>query len=108
MLNDPLQSNNVEGSICWEEYVRIKHEDWECSACSQAGHQALEMYERDLTTSPLQVECLSTKTLPTRAAKPKLPADFENMTWAKLNEAVLAVHSKTGVSLSLEELYRVR
>ena len=41
------------------------------------------------------------------AAKPKLPADFESITWAKLNEAVLAVHGKKGVSLSLEELYRV-
>ncbi len=41
------------------------------------------------------------------AAKPKLPADFESTTWAKLNEAVLAVHGKKGVSLSLEELYRV-
>ncbi|DBA80768.1 hypothetical protein WJX77_001890 [Trebouxia sp. C0004] len=39
-------------------------------------------------------------------SKPKLPADFESTTWAKLNEAVLAVHGKKGVSLSLEELYR--
>lgn len=41
------------------------------------------------------------------AAKPKLPADFESTTWAKLNEAVVAVNSKQGVSVSLEELYRV-
>ncbi|KAA6417758.1 MAG: ubiquitin- cullin 4 [Trebouxia sp. A1-2] len=39
-------------------------------------------------------------------SKPKLPADFESATWAKLNEAVSAVHGKKGVALSLEELYR--
>jgi hypothetical protein len=41
------------------------------------------------------------------AAKPKLPADFEETTWAKLQAAVRAVHSKSPVSCSLEELYRV-
>ncbi len=42
------------------------------------------------------------------AARPKLPSDFEEATWAKLRNAVQAVHAKRAVSCSLEELYRVR
>eukprot|EP00891_Asterochloris_glomerata_P003718 jgi/Astpho2/3718/fgenesh1_pm.00060_%23_12_t len=38
--------------------------------------------------------------------KPKLPDDFEANTWAKLRQAVLAVHKRQPVSCSLEELYR--
>lgn len=34
--------------------------------------------------------------------------DFEAATWSKLREAVQAVHGKRPVSVSLEELYRVR
>ena len=46
-------------------------------------------------------------TVACHAAKPKLPQDFESTTWAKLDRAIRAVQSKQGVSLSLEELYRV-
>ena len=42
------------------------------------------------------------------AGKPQLPVDFEDATWSKLREAVQAVHGKRPVSVSLEELYRVR
>eukprot|EP00241_Pyramimonas_parkeae_P003213 CAMPEP_0114239402 /NCGR_PEP_ID=MMETSP0058-20121206/8441_1 /TAXON_ID=36894 /ORGANISM="Pyramimonas parkeae, CCMP726" /LENGTH=764 /DNA_ID=CAMNT_0001351581 /DNA_START=97 /DNA_END=2391 /DNA_ORIENTATION=+ len=38
--------------------------------------------------------------------KPKLPEDFEEITWAKLKNAVAAVQAKQPVSCSLEELYR--
>ncbi|XP_024391521.1 cullin-4 [Physcomitrium patens] len=38
--------------------------------------------------------------------KPKLPKDFEEVTWAKLREAVTAIHLKQPVNCSLEELYR--
>eukprot|EP00976_Prorocentrum_cordatum_P068315 1179085-Prorocentrum_minimum.AAC.6 len=38
--------------------------------------------------------------------KPKLPPDFEERTWAKLKDAVNAVHAKQPVACSLEELYR--
>eukprot|EP00753_Platysulcus_tardus_P021034 PLAT8591.1.p1 GENE.PLAT8591.1~~PLAT8591.1.p1 ORF type:complete len:738 (+),score=309.97 PLAT8591.1:37-2250(+) len=38
--------------------------------------------------------------------KPKLPADFEERTWAELLTAVRAVHSKLPISASREELYR--
>lgn len=41
------------------------------------------------------------------AAKPKLPADFADKTWGKLQAAVTAVHQKQPVSCSLEDLYRV-
>lgn len=41
------------------------------------------------------------------AVKPQLPADFEAATWRKLSAAVAAVHEKTPVATSLEELYRV-
>jgi hypothetical protein len=42
------------------------------------------------------------------AAKPGLPANFEEVTWAKLQDAVRAVYAKRPVSCSLEELYSVR
>ena len=40
-------------------------------------------------------------------AKPKLPGDFADKTWSKLQAAVRAVHEKQPVSCSLEDLYRV-
>ncbi len=39
------------------------------------------------------------------AAKPALPSDFEDASWAKLKDAITAVHNQTKVSTSLEELY---
>lgn len=39
-------------------------------------------------------------------SKPKLPTDFEANTWAKLQDAIHAVHGKRAVAYSLEELYR--
>ena len=39
---------------------------------------------------------------------PSIPDDFEDATWAKLREAVVAVHSTAGVRYSEEELYQVR
>lgn len=39
--------------------------------------------------------------------KPKLPKDFEEVTWVKIKEAVTAIHLKQPVNCSLEELYRV-
>lgn len=41
------------------------------------------------------------------ADKPKLPNNFEELTWAKIKEAVTAIHLKQPVNCSLEELYRV-
>lgn len=38
--------------------------------------------------------------------KPKPPADFEQVTWNKLQCAIRAVHTKQAVGHSLEELYR--
>lgn len=38
--------------------------------------------------------------------QPKLPADFESLTWAKLQSAIQAVHSQTAALQSKEELYR--
>lgn len=38
---------------------------------------------------------------------PSIPADFEDVTWAKLTAAVHAVHATTGVTYSDEELYQV-
>ncbi|MEW5312866.1 MAG: hypothetical protein WDW38_004466 [Sanguina aurantia] len=37
--------------------------------------------------------------------KPELPTNFEDVTWAKLQASVQAVHCKLPVSFSLEELY---
>ena len=39
--------------------------------------------------------------------KPKLRENFEDETWAKLEDAVNAVHAKRPVSYGLEQLYRV-
>ncbi|KAJ1619545.1 Cullin repeat-like-containing domain protein, partial [Pavlovales sp. CCMP2436] len=49
------------------------------------------------------VKKLSIKPL---SIKPSLPADFELVTWQKLQAAVRAVHEKRPVESSLEELYR--
>eukprot|EP00897_Mesotaenium_endlicherianum_P001162 jgi/Mesen1/11046/ME000099S10492 len=38
--------------------------------------------------------------------RPKLPEDFEEVTWAKIRGAVQAIHHKQSVACSLEELYR--
>ncbi|CAK9867204.1 unnamed protein product [Sphagnum jensenii] len=38
--------------------------------------------------------------------KPKLPNNFEEVTWVKIKEAVTAIHLKQPISGSLEELYR--
>lgn len=38
--------------------------------------------------------------------KPTLPSNFEEDTWAKLRDAVVAVHNKAPVATSLEELYK--
>lgn len=40
-------------------------------------------------------------------AKPKLPPDFEKLSWGKLKDAVQAVFAKRPVSCSMEELYVV-
>ena len=39
-------------------------------------------------------------------SRPKLPDNFEQVTWARLQAAVRAVHAKEAVGTSLEELYR--
>ncbi|CAI5508271.1 unnamed protein product [Closterium sp. Naga37s-1] len=49
---------------------------------------------------------LSSGPHPPPPAKPQLPPDYEETTWAKLREAVTAIHEKRAVSCSLEELYR--
>lgn len=41
------------------------------------------------------------------AVKPELPSNFEEVTWAKLQDAINAVQCKRPVACSLEELYRV-
>eukprot|EP00271_Cylindrocystis_brebissonii_P008559 TRINITY_DN22947_c0_g1_i1.p1 TRINITY_DN22947_c0_g1~~TRINITY_DN22947_c0_g1_i1.p1 ORF type:complete len:827 (-),score=185.08 TRINITY_DN22947_c0_g1_i1:668-3148(-) len=38
--------------------------------------------------------------------RPKLPDNFEDVTWGKIHEAVTAIHEKKAVAGSLEELYR--
>ena len=40
------------------------------------------------------------------AAKPHLPENFKEATWQKLKEAVQAIHKKTFVIYSSEELYK--
>lgn len=37
---------------------------------------------------------------------PSVPSDFEEKTWSKLRSAVIAISSKTAISISKEELYR--
>eukprot|EP00270_Netrium_digitus_P009725 TRINITY_DN2975_c0_g1_i1.p1 TRINITY_DN2975_c0_g1~~TRINITY_DN2975_c0_g1_i1.p1 ORF type:complete len:809 (+),score=234.88 TRINITY_DN2975_c0_g1_i1:93-2429(+) len=38
--------------------------------------------------------------------RPKLPENFEELTWKKIRDAVRAIHTKQTVACSLEELYR--
>ena len=39
--------------------------------------------------------------------QPKLPENYEEITWLKLKAAVNAVHAKQSAHLSKEELYKV-
>ena len=41
------------------------------------------------------------------AEKPKLPENFEDVTWETLKMAIRAVHAKQPVAMSFEDLYRV-
>lgn len=41
-------------------------------------------------------------------SQPKLPENYEEITWTKLKAAVQAVHRKTAIEISKEELYRVK
>ena len=38
--------------------------------------------------------------------KPKLPDNYQEVTWKKLEEAVAAIHNSTAIQYSLEELYQ--
>ncbi|XP_014681402.1 PREDICTED: cullin-4A-like [Priapulus caudatus] len=38
--------------------------------------------------------------------KPKLPENYQQQTWDKLKEAVIAIHKSTSIKSSLEELYQ--
>ncbi|XP_067949254.1 cullin-4B-like [Watersipora subatra] len=38
--------------------------------------------------------------------RPKLPADYQEVTWQRLKDAVEAIHTQRSVSASLEELYQ--
>lgn len=40
--------------------------------------------------------------------RPKLPANYQEVTWDKLSDAVDAIHHRRSVNTSLEELYQVR
>ena len=53
---------------------------------------------------------IRTPVLPSQqpAEKPKLPDDFEAVTWGKLRTALAAIAAKVPVASSFEELYRVR
>ena len=42
----------------------------------------------------------------TSTVKPDLPRDYEEQTWTKLREAILAVQRQKHISYSLEELYQ--
>lgn len=50
---------------------------------------------------------ISADRLPDFTDKPKLPSNFEEVTWLKIKEAVTAIHLEQTVSCNLEELYRV-
>lgn len=38
--------------------------------------------------------------------KPKLPDNYQQLTWEKLKEAVIAIQMSTSIRYSLEELYQ--
>lgn len=38
--------------------------------------------------------------------KPKLPENYQEKTWEKLSEAVIAIQTSTSIRYSLEELYQ--
>ncbi|XP_046853784.1 cullin-4A-like [Xenia sp. Carnegie-2017] len=58
--------------------------------------------------SPLNAKITGTKKLVVKnfKAKPKLPDNFQDLTWGNLKEAIHAIHNKTSISSSLEDLYK--
>lgn len=38
--------------------------------------------------------------------KPKLPSDYQQSTWKKLEESVIAIQKQKGIQYTLEELYQ--
>ncbi|KAG8322194.1 Cullin-4A [Homalodisca vitripennis] len=56
----------------------------------------------DFLTLPLRVERVTN--MPQQ--KPKLPDNYQQLTWEKLKEAVIAIQLSTSIRYSLEELYQ--
>lgn len=73
------------------------------SSASGAGGGATANLMRRMATASQPARKLTIKPFKER---PKLPDNFEEATWAKVREAVIAIQNKLAVACSLEELYR--
>mmetsp|Transcript_20842 Transcript_20842/g.46666 ORF Transcript_20842/g.46666 Transcript_20842/m.46666 type:complete len:729 (-) Transcript_20842:640-2826(-) len=57
------------------------------------------------STSKASSSCRKQLIIKPLKSRPRLPDNFEQVTWAKLRKAVAAVHTQVAVAHSLEELY---
>ena len=71
-------------------------------AHASCTHPTPRAVPHPIRTSPCLSPC------PACTEKPKLPDDFEAVTWGKLRTALSAIAAKVPVAFSFEELYRVR
>ncbi|XP_031573663.1 cullin-4A-like [Actinia tenebrosa] len=108
-LNLPLSKRQKsEYSVGKSEGSTVLMADQEKRAFSKYGNHfnhewSPNMSMANSSTKPGQAKKLVIKNF---KAKPNLPDNFQEATWMKLREAVQAIHKKTSIAYSLEELYK--
>jgi len=68
-----------------------------------SGANGMSRYSNHLGNKPAVAKKLVIKNF---KEKPKLPENYQEETWKKLEEAVAAIHNSTAIQYSLEELYQ--
>lgn len=93
-----FDKNGVQHYVSSEDTMLVDLKNEGSSASATAANLS-----RKKATPPQPVKKLVIKPF---KEKPKIPPNFEEVTWEKLKEAVNAIHMKQPVSCSLEELYQ--
>ena len=114
------QHNSRHGGHGWTRAVKWRAQDGDQSLQRRVPLSLLSLSARLALRLPSRQDCRCRRctTLPPltpvlyplacATEKPKLPDDFQAVTWAKLRAALVAIHRHQPVAFSFEELYRVR
>jgi hypothetical protein len=114
------QHNARHGGHGWTRAVKWRAQDGDQSLQRRVPLSLLSLSARLALRLPSRQDCRCRRctTLPPltpvlyplacATEKPKLPDDFQAVTWAKLRAALVAIHRHQPVAFSFEELYRVR